>query len=612
MPMISLPWAFMLAILSQISALIAGVGIVLFPGLPLSALIPQTDKNVGVRILPVIALSLSTWIAVFTLLKFIALPLDVCIFSILLISMAVWIIRLSVRKTRIRVIRPDIWMCGVGLILSLLFGQLAVSLIAPSGGDMATHSYIARLILEKNTYPDSYEPLIPIRHFGSYSSGMPLVIAVVSRTLNIPIYTGALLVTIATYVWFGLSLYYFLQHFFPRPISAGTALFATLCSPAVLYYLPWGGNPTVLSLGFLVQAITLSLELLSAHKTSLSVRAAILPGLVFFASFATHHIPFIASLYALIPILIGYALQSTGKRFFFRFTLTLAGTLALLSIPFFLDVKYPSPATLELIRDWQRGDHGHVWRGTLSTIIPTLPLYLMDRLGSLTMAAATGALLVTLFIRRKIPTWFVWTLGMGIFGIINSRYWLLPLSPLLYPERISTILIIPFSWSIALGITESIQVLKRLKPNGIGIVLGSIGISVIIWGSIPAFRHNFSETIARSQAETSVTGDDLRAILWIAANTPAHAIIANNYGDAGIWIPAIAYRKVTYNDANPYDFDELFAAQRLLTPTYMYIGAKIVYSQGDHLRFTISSPEIRNASPVFRSGNARVFPLFSP
>lgn len=593
-------------LLQTIAALFAFASIFLFPGLPLTRLLP----NIPHKIILAISLSASFWMTVFTLLQFVKIPFDLAIVIGISISIGIWIIHkpnicLPVRKTAC-----DLWLLGLCLVLIVLFGRLFFLLIAPSGGDMATHSYIARLILEKNSYPDSYEPLVPIRSFGSYSTGMPVLIAVTSRVISLPIYRSALVMTIAAYVWFGISLYMFIHHWFPRPVSFITAVLITIASPAVLYYLPWGGNPTVLATAFLIQAIILTIKLLLMRPVRKYL--GILPALLFFASFTTHHIPFITSLYALIPILIGYILFHPKKTSIIQFTSIIATTLIFLSLPFLLQLKYPSMAALELIRDWQQGDHGHVWRGTIFNAYTTIPRYIIDRLGSLVPTLALGSIFLMLFFRRRPPLWIIWTFTAGVITIMNSRYWVLPFSPVLYPERIASLLSIPLAWCIAWAFTHTLQLVQQQKNkliSSLGVIIGCV---LFITVSYRPLTHYYSQTIARNLSETSVTAHDLQVINWIAAHTPPQAVIANNYGDAGIWIPAIAYRKVTYNDVNPYDFDELFAAQHKLTPSYIYIGAKAVYTRGDHIRYTRISPEIIDNIPVFRAGAAALYPYPLP
>jgi hypothetical protein len=101
--------------------------------------------------------------------------------------------------------------------------------------------------------------------------------------------------------------------------------------------------------------------------------------------------------------------------------------------------------------------------------------------------------------------------------------------------------------------------------------------------------------------------DDLKAFRWIETYTPPNAVIMNRYGDAGIYLPGIAGRKVTINDSGPYEFDELYIWEKSLPTTdYAYIGSYHMYG---HPEFTLedltSNPQ--KYTLVYSSGNAKVF-----
>jgi hypothetical protein len=67
---------------------------------------------------------------------------------------------------------------------------------------------------------------------------------------------------------------------------------------------------------------------------------------------------------------------------------------------------------------------------------------------------------------------------------------------------------------------------------------------------------------------------DLKAIQWIAETTAPGTVVQNRYGDAGLWIPAIAFRPITDPHLSPFFFDEFRAASPRLEAEYVYIGKK--------------------------------------
>lgn len=547
------------------------------------------------------SLSAGLWIALFTLLRFVPLPLDAVTAVTAGLTVGLGLLR---RPKFPRPVFADTVPVALLLLTFLLFLPLYRELPTPSGGDMATHSYIARLILERNTFPDSYEPLIPIRHFGSYSTGMPVLMALLSRFTGLPVHRTGLILTVGTYIWFAAMLYLFLSVRYPRSLSAAVAVLSALGSRAMLYYLPWGGNPFVLATALLLAALALLSLSIQAPPLRPGRNGALI-GLLLFASFTTHHIPFIAASYLLVPLSIWYRLIRREPAVSWLLPGGAALTLGLFSLSFLVSLKTPSPATLALIRDWQQGNHGHVWRGTLATLIPTLPRYLADRLDSWLAVLGSGALLSLLVRQQHRPLWMPAALAGIVIGIVNSHYWILPLSPLLYPERLASLAVIP----LAAGITHALTLLARLIPKRLPPHVSHSLIAVcILIPSLPLITFRYRTALTASMAEAAVTPDDLQAIAWISRNLPADAVIGNNYGDAGLWIPALGYRTVTYNDVNPYDFDELFAGQARLRPTHVYIGAKVVYRNGDQVRYTHQQLSADPRARVLaRFGNAAVY-----
>ena len=67
---------------------------------------------------------------------------------------------------------------------------------------------------------------------------------------------------------------------------------------------------------------------------------------------------------------------------------------------------------------------------------------------------------------------------------------------------------------------------------------------------------------------------DLKALHWVAETTAPGTVVQNYYGDAGLWIPAIAFRPLTDPHLNPFIFDEFRAASRGLKAKYVYVGKK--------------------------------------
>ncbi len=550
------------------------------------------------------ALILSTWICLFQFGTFVPIRFQYVITGATLLSFFLLFI-LPIRFKFINNIQNMVIGC-ILLVLTLWLIPLWNLLLVPSGGDMATHTYIARLIREYNMYPPSYEPVVPIQNFGSYFIGMPTIIAVVSMHTHLPVYRSALLVVIGTYGFFVLSVFILSRRYYGIVASFLTSISAILINIDTTYYLPWGGNPMVLSVAFLVTATFYGLLI---RDKKLYTPIYIVPLIMLWgASFLTHYIPFIVSLY--ICSALGLVHIARRKKISLSFLSILAVGMCIIAIPFLTSLKIPSSSTLTYIRDWQQGDHGHVWRGSIYNALWSIPLYIKDRLGIVyTLITVTGIGTV-LIAKSKDRWWYLIAACVIAVIIVNSQYWVLPLSPLLYPERTVTggiAIWVFFTGSVYQALTTFLE--QSIKKRTMMHILAlSVFAGLIGWISIPYLTGRYTHVLMSTIKESSVTADDLSAFLWLSTNTDSADVIDNNYGDAGIWIPAIIYRKVTYNDAGPFDLDELYTAQKKLNPTLVYIGAKRVYTKGDHIRFTDDAIHTdQSYTLLYASGAARIY-----
>ena len=82
-----------------------------------------------------------------------------------------------------------------------------------------------------------------------------------------------------------------------------------------------------------------------------------------------------------------------------------------------------------------------------------------------------------------------------------------------------------------------------------------------------------------------VTKSDLKAILWLKNNTSSNDIINTNYGDAGLWIPAIISRKITRPHLSS-KFEKFYYDSKHFTDrgimdennaNFIFIGSKCIY-----------------------------------
>ena len=178
----------------------------------------------------------------------------------------------------------------------------------------------------------------------------------------------------------------------------------------------------------------------------------------------------------------------------------------------------------------------------------------------------------------------------GIILIINSSYWFLPYSYLLFSERIAILLLIPFS--IAMGYLIKIildkKILNNYLPKSMHFPFQTIFFILIIILSYS----NYTHYLTVSNYYSMVTKQDLDAFDWILENTEQDALFLNNYGDAGLWIPAITLRKSRTIQTVPVYFDETEKYLSSLKPNYVYFGEKMVYTKELDYYSYDSQPEL--------------------
>lgn len=243
----------------------------------------------------------------------------------------------------------------------------------------------------------------------------------------------------------------------------------------------------------------------------------------------------------------------------------LCGVLVILCLPHLFSTEV-SMAEIEWVKHFQRQAAGGAWGGTLANALITIPQYLMQKIFGwpFVILSLLGLLvLVRFWTPIGIPSMICALTVVGL--VINSMYGVMPLSYALYPERVALLLVLPF----ALGIAALCNRARELLPQKNFVLWG---IAALIF--FAAVRHN--EQLLRHGliANTLVTAADLQAMRWIQENTEAHAVFQNRYGDAGLWLPAIAFRGITDPHLNPFYFDEFRAASSELNARYIYVGKK--------------------------------------
>lgn len=484
---------------------------------------------------------------------------------------------------------------GVATLLHLL--PVASWTVAP-GADMATHTMLARLIVEAGRFPATFEPLYPIHDFGAYTAGLPAIAAVLTALAGIPVRQATLAVALLAYPALAGGLFLVARRF-AGDAAALLGTWLALATSDGYGFLWWGGNPTILSLGLGLAAVA---PALGPPEKSLRGQGGLLFPLLAAGAVLVHAIPPCTLAYAVpVPALAWLARAPRGGRLAraaaWLGLLAVAG--ALVGLTYLHGTgRVVTPAMREWVMDWQ-GRHAPPG-GWSSFPIAVWP-WLVGRMRSgLFLALLGAAAAVAARDRRQLP-WLAWA-AAALIMVLNARYWFLPGSILLYPERVRLLLLAPTAALLAAGLeglwrrTADWPAARRRR------VLGWTTAAAVLWPTVEAV---VSVHVAGNRV--AVTRDDLAAMRWMETNLPADALVANNYGDAGLWIPALAFRAITLPHHLLLQYrDELEAFLRQRSPGYLFTGEKLVYPPAQYRQ-----DEVRARPERYRllhsEGSARLY-----
>jgi len=351
-----------------------------------------------------------------------------------------------------------------------------------------------------------------------------------------------LLMSCLTHSLICFGLYVFLLRFFEKRASATGAIAATFLTRSPQWVIRWGGNPTVLALFFFIIAFSLIIEL----RGKASWPKMTLASLFLAATLITHSIVF----YIGGIVLVVYFLMSfNDHKDLLASSIGLFIIMLVLLVPYLIDLKFTLTKTaIESTRAWQMADASSV----IYDLIAGIPFLMLSAFG-----------LPALFKKnRKVAIIFLAITTAMVLLTINYRFWFMPFSYLLYPGRVVLAFIIP----LAVFACPAIEKIATMQKKHLLAIFTAIGL--IFYCAFYLFN---------SISMCSVTQADLDAFRWMDTTISKKAVIINNYGDAGLWIPAIIGRTITNPHSEPIHFEELKAGLSKLKADYVYIGSKAVY-----------------------------------
>lgn len=521
-----------------------------------------------------VAASLAWWIIGFWFLRIVPLPLS--LFVSLSLTYSVIAFGFLIMKTRKRQ-RAGTSDVGINIGILLFFLALGIPAViiatrhlAPVGQDMSMHAYLAKQIFLSDGFPKTLRPLVPLDQFGFYPVGFPAIIANMMIVNRLPVYTNALWLTAFTYWFFALSLYSLLRQRYSVFVSCMVTVLVSWVNARPNDIMEWGSNPTILSFDFLILAVAFVMGK-NRH------RSLLLSFILFSAAFLTHYMLPIAFLYLFIFLVLFFAGEAWSHIQTMQPFSVLCLTLLLIA-PFLWHMHYftfhLSEGTKMYVAGLQRDDLT-AWAGAPGWEVARASIqFISETFSKNVLILYALSWLLMLAVNKRHALMHVVYVGGLMLLVINSRYWLIPLSSILYPDRIILLAILPLSLGIAEGLTigfEGIYTHFVIHNRRNFALLHVLAVLILLYVYGPAIRISYQRFLTANKQGQVIAPSDIAAFSWLKEHTTPTDVIMNNYNDAGIWIPAIAERAITTYQTNPIDRDAL--EKNLLKPTYAYIGS---------------------------------------
>lgn len=432
---------------------------------------------------------------------------------------------------------------------------------APLGGDMAMHTWLARVAATHSVLPANQLPLYPGVPYGVYPLGFHGLVALFAGGTE-QLVGSAHLVVALTHTLFAVAILHLLRSTFDQ-LTAATATLATvfiLRGPQA--YIGWGGHPCVLGFAFAILAWQSTREFLSSPRPTRLGAAA-----CFTAATAFTHPT------AALTLAIAVALMSLNHLRRERHWRTV-GSILLLA---FVGLMLAFPMAVELSRvtfseaehEWVRLNHLRPPQSPRpsSSLLPDYWKYVFG--DAAVMLAALGLIAGALMNRLKLVLALAALLVITPFAVTWYRYSGGPLSLSLYPERVMLALSVP--WAILFSLL--INGIRKLWQPSAKIFFRRT-VAVILTATLILTAMINADTYYRRAipGAVMVDGPVLSAMADIAALATETTVVANTTSDAATHLPALLGIAVTYPQWNPIWYDELDEWRARQSPEFLFVA----------------------------------------
>ncbi|MGD0576654.1 MAG: hypothetical protein ABSA74_01085, partial [Candidatus Staskawiczbacteria bacterium] len=434
--------------------------------------------NITELIVYVIGVSIAFWVSSFWFLKYLPIKLTDYFWIIVVLSAVILLYSVFYKKIfyKITVQKHDFFL--IFIFIFFLFLRLAPmgSAIVASGADMSMHTYITNLIVHANGVPQNYHPVLGADNF-IYPAGFHTISALISLVSNVPAFRSTLLVTCLTYFLFSLFLFVFLNNYVPWEFSLISVLLFSFFTGNPQGFVGWGGNPTIFALGLFILFISF-FENKDANKNK---TVYFLAALILASVFLSHSVIFVQAAYAFgISFLVYFILAKGYKNNGWKKYAWIIAFLFLIIFPFLIsfDRNIINPEATNWVKNWDistlRACRVNVLNLNFWNLLLAAPLFIRNYIyGNFSPSIPQiievllffmGAL-VMLFKNTKKAVQYIVFVFISILLIMNTKYWILPFSYLIYPERVATMVIIPLSLFFSYDLMFLFNYATEKKPE---------------------------------------------------------------------------------------------------------------------------------------------------
>ncbi len=506
----------------------------LFPGILIFR--KCTGLPLLIRINTAISLSVSFWVLLVWVAFTFHIPLSGMLWSGLALLSAITAIGLFRQPMEWK--RPPFTIAhlifGCGILLFLF--PFAIMTIPP-GCDITMHGYISRLIINNNAVPLTYDPFLPDSPFGGYSAGYQALTALFAGMKPAFLHEAINIISVFVYVLLLVNMGAFYRLFVSGKYAMLAAVFTLFIASSLKTTIGWGGNPTILAMALCICFFTLIIKGMNERNTTVLWLAAVPVAAVPMI----HAIPAVACIYISIPV-VAYLVFVNLKdwKWVFKNLVVMGGITGLLVLPFVLNFHNDSSEELtQMIRAWQYDMMSYTLTDSLGHNLLACLTQIIYRAGDpMAIIFAVGLVVMMIKGERKVVTLLMLVIVYLYLLVFNCVYWFLPLSEILYPERVMYFIIIlmgiPLGYFVRFLAEWSSLVPARRWVHYV-LIAGLFGMG------IDSFRNGYALSILRNN-KVVCDAPAMAAFDWAETNTPANAQFTCTYADMGMWIPAFANR----------------------------------------------------------------------